>query len=131
MQKRSALHALLAHKCPRCRQGDIFTYKIFKAPLKFEKTNEHCPHCGVRFEKEPGFFFGAMFVSYAINVAILMLTFFVLYYAFNDPALWVYIVTVPTLVILLLPIIFRFSRTLYLYGVGDIRYDSSYEKKVN
>jgi uncharacterized protein (DUF983 family) len=93
--------------------------------------NSHCLHCGVRFEKEPGFFFGAMFVSYAINVAILIITFCLLYFVFNDPALWVYIVTVPTLVVLLLPLIFRFSRTLYLYGVGDIRYDNHYAEKVN
>jgi uncharacterized protein (DUF983 family) len=131
MQKKSGLHALLAHKCPRCRQGDLYTYRILEAPLKFDKMNSHCLHCGVRFEKEPGFFFGAMFVSYAINVAILIITFCLLYFVFNDPALWVYIVTVPVLVALLLPLIFRFSRTLYLYGVGDIRYDNHYAEKVN
>lgn len=31
--------------------------------------NETCPHCGHKFEREPGYFFGAMFVSYALTVA--------------------------------------------------------------
>lgn len=129
MQQKSKLLALLAHKCPRCRQGDLYTYKFVEAPLKFDKMNKHCPHCGIRFEKEPGFFFGAMFISYAINVILLFITGAILYFLFADPALWVYIVTVPTLVVLLLPFIFRISRTLYLYWLGDIHYDNLYSKQ--
>lgn len=131
MQQKSRLLAILTYKCPRCRQGDLFTYQFFDAPLKFDKMNKQCPHCGIRFEKEPGFFFGAMFISYAINVALLLIIGFALYFLFDDPALWVYIVTVPTLVVLLLPFIFRISRTLYLYWLGDIHYDNQYSKKVN
>lgn len=131
MLQKSKLHAILMFKCPKCRQGDLFTNKFFDAPLKFDEMNKHCPHCGVRFEKEPGFFFGAMFISYAINVALLLIMGSILFFIFNDPALWVYIVAVPTLVVLLLPFIFRISRTLYLHWLGDIQYDNQYSKKVS
>ena len=33
------------------------------------KIHEHCPHCNLHFEIEPGYFYAAMYVSYALNVA--------------------------------------------------------------
>ncbi len=129
MQQKSGFLALITLKCPRCRHGNLFARKFFEAPLQFDKMNQHCPSCGVRFEKEPGFFFGAMFVSYVLNVALLLITGSILFFLFNDPPLWVYIVTVPSLVILLLPLIYRFSRAIYLYGVGDISFDKQYAEK--
>jgi len=31
--------------------------------------NKECKKCGYKFEREPGFFFGAMYVSYALGIA--------------------------------------------------------------
>jgi hypothetical protein len=31
--------------------------------------DKSCKVCGEKYEREPGFYFGAMFVSYALNVA--------------------------------------------------------------
>ena len=90
------------------------------------RTYEHCPHCQLAYEREPGFFIGAMYISYAFVVAVMLVSAFVLYYFFGDPDLWVYITIVPILVILLLPVIFRYSRTLYLHGFGGVRYNEEY-----
>lgn len=130
MQKKSALYAIINHKCPRCRQGDLFKHNLIDAPHRFIETNKACPHCQLIFEREPGFFFGAMYVSYALTMAVLLSTAFVLYNLFGDPELWVYIVTVPSIVLLLLPVIFRYSRSLYLHGFGGISYDSKYTEEV-
>jgi hypothetical protein len=36
--------------------------------------NERCPYCGLKFEREQGYFLGAMYFSYCIaTVAILLL----------------------------------------------------------
>ena len=32
--------------------------------------HDHCRSCGFKYKIEPSFFFGAMYVSYAVNVAI-------------------------------------------------------------
>ena len=32
--------------------------------------HQDCPHCGFHFEIEPGFFWGAMYISYAFSVAV-------------------------------------------------------------
>ena len=52
--------------------------------------NETCPHCGVGFEPEPGFYQGAMFVGYAFTVAVIVIVGLLLYYL-GDPSEWVYI----------------------------------------
>src|ERR1700748_1163836 len=58
--------AMLHCKCPRCRRGDMFKGGIYS--FATNKLNENCPHCGMRFEIEPGYFYAAMYVSYALNV---------------------------------------------------------------
>ncbi|MEK6478859.1 DUF983 domain-containing protein [Catalinimonas sp. 4WD22] len=104
----------------------MFKYSLIEKPHHFTATNKTCPHCQLIFEREPGFFFGAMYVSYALTMGVLLATAFVLYNVFGDPDLWVYIVTVPLIVLLLLPVIFRYSRTLYLHGFGGISYENKY-----
>ncbi len=131
MQKKSALYAIVNHKCPRCREGNLFKYTLLEKPQKFTATNKNCPHCQLIFEREPGFFFGAMYVSYALTMAVLLGTAFILYNLFGDPELWVYIVTVPSLVLLLLPVIFRLSRSLYLHGFGGVSYNQKYAGEID
>ncbi len=65
MSKRNFLLNTLMKKCPRCQEGDLF-----KTPFEFSKPvamPEHCPVCNQKFEPEPGFYYGAMFVSYIIS----------------------------------------------------------------
>nr|WKN36916.1 DUF983 domain-containing protein [Tunicatimonas sp. TK19036] len=131
MQRKSVGYALLNHKCPRCRTGDIFRYSLFQKPTKFTSTYKKCPHCGLQYEREPGFFFGAMYVSYALTMAVLLATAFILYNFFNDPEVTVYIITVPMVVILLLPVVFRYSRTLYLHGFGGVKYNPGLASKAS
>ncbi|MGB3778462.1 MAG: DUF983 domain-containing protein [Tunicatimonas sp.] len=128
MARKSAWSAILNHKCPRCREGDIFTYSLLKKPTKFIATNKKCPHCDLVYEREPGFFFGAMYVSYAITMAIFLGFTFILYFFFGDPSLEVYIVAVVGTVIVLTPVVFRFSRTLYLHGFGGVKYNEAYSE---
>lgn len=128
MPKKSVFYAILNHKCPRCREGDIFAYPILQKPAQFIKTHKACPHCGLLYEREPGFFFGAMYVSYALTMAVLLGTAFILYNFFGDPEVWVYITSVIIAVFILLPVIFRYSRTLYLHAFGGVKYDQRYRE---
>ena len=38
--------------------------------------HDHCPHCGVNFMPEPGFYWASMFVSYGFYTLYTLLTFF-------------------------------------------------------
>ncbi|MBX0292946.1 DUF983 domain-containing protein [Hymenobacter sp. HSC-4F20] len=82
----------------------------------------HCPVCGQAYEPEPGFYWGAMFISYAFSTAIMLVTGFLVYYLFHDPAVWVYVTSVAALAVLLTPLSLRYSRTLMLYWFGGVHY---------
>jgi len=59
------------YKCPRCRKGDMY-----KEPFQLSNPldmNEHCSNCGQEFIPEPGFYFGAMFLSYIFSAWFLLL----------------------------------------------------------
>ena len=67
--KETKAYSVLYNKCPRCNMGDFF----YSHPYNFKQFgNKHhnCSSCDLKFESEPGFFFGSMYVSYAISVAL-------------------------------------------------------------
>jgi len=76
-----------------------------------------CPHCGANFIPEPGFYFGALYVSYAFTVALMTATWLFLY-LFVKPAESVYITALITSAFLLMPLSFRYSRMIWLYWFG-------------
>lgn len=109
----AALHA----KCPKCRRGDIFANSMYG--LKAQKMNVNCPHCDFKFEREPGYFYVSMFVSYAFNVAQ-MITIAVATYLLtgNLENIWLYLVTIFSGVFLLAPFNYRYSRVVLLYWLS-------------
>src|SRR5208282_3350494 len=67
----SAWAGIFRQLCPRCRTGKIFSTSIIRI---FPKMHARCPACGLKFEREQGYFLGAMYFSYAIGcVAISLL----------------------------------------------------------
>lgn len=127
MPKNNKLKVIFSGKCPRCHQGDMFQYGPFKYS-RFLKMHENCPHCGLRYELEPGFFYGgAMYLSYALSVALFITVFVALNVLFNNPPLYVYVTTVAVVNLILFPLIFRFARILYLHLFGGIKYDRKYD----
>ena len=121
MPKKSKGDAILQGKCPRCRTGSMFVHP-FHRYFKSAKMNENCPHCGLRFEVEPGFFFGAMYVSYAFSVALFTIIGVGLS-LLGDFPVYYYIIAIVLSVVLLFPLMFRYSRILFLHWFGGIRFD--------
>lgn len=113
---------MLQGKCPRCREGQIFSYPVASRPFGFNKMNERCPHCEVRLEPEPGFYQGAMYVSYAITVMCMVAVSLVLW-TLGDFSEWVYVGVVIGVMFLLIPFNYRVSRIIYLYAFGGVKYD--------
>ena len=127
MAEKSLVNALLNGKCPRCREGDMFAFPATSL-TKFNKMNEHCPRCGIRLQPEPGFYQGAMYVGYAFTLAVILITGLTLYLLLDNPSDWVYILTVIGIMILLVPLNYRYSRIIYLYSFGGIRYDRNWSR---
>ncbi len=121
MQARSFQTALLLGKCPRCRQGDVFAYPV-KRVGKFNVMNKACPYCGVGLEPEPGFYQGSMYVQYGFTVGLFIVISIALYLLGNFSE-WVYIGVTVAAIIIFAPLNYRYSRILYLYMFGGIKYN--------
>ncbi len=81
---------------------------------KFADMHEKCPCCGQAFEPEPGYYYGAMYISFAINVAIFLITLFILHQFLEEVTIIMMMGVVAVVVIGFLPIIFRLSRVLWI-----------------
>lgn len=101
------LWAMLAGRCPRCRTEPIFRGRF--------EMNDPCPQCGLLFQREEGYFLGAMYVSYPL-ASIFLIAFYYLCRVWlpvwNDYV----IATVAFLVYVpLVPAVFRYSRIIWIY----------------
>ncbi len=75
--------------------------------------HDHCSHCGLNFNPEPGFYWASMFVSYAFFTIWTMATFFIVVVWLNVDLNYYLIGLIPTL-ILLTPFFFRMARRTWL-----------------
>ncbi|MEJ8802110.1 DUF983 domain-containing protein [Pontibacter sp. H249] len=112
-KQNSILYGILTAKCPRCREGKMFTGGLYTT--KFADMHTSCPCCGQPYEPEPGFYYGAMYVSFAFNVAAFLVSLFILYQFVDEITMGMMIGVVAAVVIGLLPVIFRLSRVLWIY----------------
>lgn len=127
MSKTSKFAAIVTAKCPKCRRGKIFSGSLYGFNL--QKTNDVCSHCGMRFEIEPGYFYGAMYVNYVFVVGE-MLTIGLLTYLItgNDKSPWLYITTILVSILLLTPLNYRYSKVLLLHLLTPkIKYKPEYD----
>ena len=69
LKKGTKLYSILKNKCPQCQEGDLFISHPYNFK-EFGKKHINCPECNLKFEREPGFFYGSMYISYAIGVGI-------------------------------------------------------------
>ena len=100
------LGALLAGRCPRCLRGAIWRSAF--------STYEACPVCALRYEREPGYWTGAMLASYLLGVPILALV-FVLTWLVTGWDVVAVLVAADLIFLALAPFAWRYSRTAWLH----------------
>ncbi len=122
MFKDTKLYSILNNKCPKCHQGDFFIYKNPFNIKNFTKMHNHCLHCNQSFNMEAGFYYGAMYVSYGLNIA-LGVGLFILLVSLFKVELLTYLFTFFGLVLVLFPWIMRISRLIYINMF--VKFDSS------
>jgi uncharacterized protein (DUF983 family) len=119
--ERPPLRTLLARalrlRCPRCGEGRLYAHGL--AML------ERCPACGLRYEREQGYFVGAVYVNYAITTVAVLGGVIALDQLFGLSLATQLIIAVP-LALLLPLLVHRHARSIwlavgYLAGVLDER----------
>jgi uncharacterized protein (DUF983 family) len=101
------LLAMTRLRCPRCRQG-----RVFRSLLQM---NDPCPLCGLIFQREEGYFLGAMYVSYVLGCIVVGTAYFASW------VLWPDAPSLPLCLILfagyvpLMPWVYRYSRVIWMH----------------
>jgi uncharacterized protein (DUF983 family) len=106
--------AIVQMKCPRCYEGHLYTYANPLLLSHLHEMPEQCSECGLHFRPEPGFYTGAMYVSYGLSVGLFVLFFFVLHIALGVDGL-AFLLSYGMSMLLLFPFLFRYSRALYIH----------------
>jgi uncharacterized protein (DUF983 family) len=103
-----ALAGILSRCCPRCRRGPIFhsTWVM----------NDDCPVCGLDFDRgEPGYFTGAMYVSYALAIPLVALLTLIEHLIVPGWTLLRLVLLAALLCLPLVPWIWQYSRVIWIY----------------
>jgi len=105
--------AFVKAKCPRCRRGNMFANSMYN--LTGQNMYQKCPHCGLTFEREPGYFYVAMYVSYALNVAEMVTIAVATIILTGSESPWLYAGLLLGSILILAPFNLRYSRVILLY----------------
>jgi uncharacterized protein (DUF983 family) len=112
-RERSLITSILTTKCPRCREGNMFPAGTLYS-RRFADMYPACPCCGQVFEPEPGYYYGAMYVSFGFSTGVFLAVLFVLNLLVEEITMAMVMTSVLTIVIGFLPITFRLSRALWI-----------------
>ena len=110
---------MFSNRCAKCHQGKIFRY--------FMMMNDSCSECGHQFEREEGFFLGAMILSYFLStllaLPVLLLTVFK--YDLEFP---VALLIAAAVMLVTSPVIYRYSKLVWIH-VEEKIYESFQAKR--
>lgn len=107
------LYSVLKNKCPRCHQGNFFETNDPYNLKSFSRMNARCPLCNEDFQREPGYYFGATYVSYGLTVGFGIALFVLFCVVFNFETI-PFLLIFTALLILLLPLFYRFARLIWI-----------------
>jgi uncharacterized protein (DUF983 family) len=113
LKKGSKLNSILTGSCPRCQEESMYVDKNPYNVMNLYKMHEYCSHCKLKYQVEPSFFYGAMYVSYGLTVGIGITIFLVLnsFIVLNANKSFIAIVIG---IVVLMPITARLARNIYI-----------------
>ncbi|MDC3252846.1 DUF983 domain-containing protein [Crocinitomicaceae bacterium] len=112
--KGSKLYSILKMKCPQCQEGEFFVSK----PYDLKRAGDlyrNCSKCGLKYSKEPGFYYGAMYVSYALGVALFVTLWVSFNLFFDDFNIWAQIGIISFASVFLAPYFYALSKIIWAH----------------
>ncbi len=108
-----SFQSIIHLKCPACEEGFLFEDHRSVFSFRF-KMNDRCTVCGEKLNREPGFYFGAMFISYIVS-GILSLIFVGILIIFLKLD-WILSLTILFVVLAVLyAYLFKISRSIWIH----------------
>ena len=74
-----------------------------------------CPECGLLFEREPGYFVGAMYISYGLAVPTLFLLWLAARFGIDGVGNGLAVIIAGVAFLPMVPVIFRTSRARWMH----------------
>ena len=113
LKKGTKLYSIVKFKCPHCHEGEFF---VDRNPYHLAKAGDlldHCPVCERKYSPEPGFYYGGMYVTYAMGVALFATIYTAMLVLVPDAPLWVNAVAVLAAIIVLSPLLYALSKIIW------------------
>lgn len=107
MSLRHTTTAFLSMRCPRCRKGPIYAAS--------NEMHVRCPECGHTYEREPGYFVGSLYISYAMAIAVLGTFTLIGHLLFPEVDLGWIVLGAIVAFLPLVPTATRYARVLWMY----------------
>jgi len=113
IKKGSKMYSIVKGVCPKCHEESMYMNKNPYILNDVLKIHHHCSHCNTKYRLEPSFFYGAMYVSYAVGIAFAVAAFVISNLFLGAGVNTTFIAIVGTLVVFA-PIIMRLSRNIWI-----------------
>jgi uncharacterized protein (DUF983 family) len=125
LKKGSKLNSILTGTCPKCQEESMYLDRNPYNLPKVIEMHEHCSHCGLHYQIEPSFFYGAMYVNYGLTVALGVAVFLITKVLLNFTITQSFISIIVALIVLM-PINLRLARNIYINMF--VSYDTKVKK---
>ncbi len=130
--KPSLIKSVFTARCPRCRQGSLFTYPNPYHLSTTMRMPEHCPVCGQQYELQTGFFFGTGLVSYALSVMVLAIIFtawaMLIGFSIRDNSVFWCLGISTGFLVAIQPLLQRLARSIWI--TFFVRYDKNWRNRI-
>ena len=110
--KGSRVYSVFKMKCPRCQEGDFYLSHPYSMK-NIGQTYKYCPSCGLKYEKEVGFYYGAMYVSYGLGVGLFVACWISINLFFPNSNVFVQIAVISGLSLFLSPYLYALSKIIW------------------
>lgn len=125
-KKGSKLYSIITGTCPKCQEESMYEDSNPYNVSKLFSMHERCSNCNTKYKIEPSFFYGAMYVSYAVGIAFGVAA-FVISYLFIGTSLKTAFISIVGALVIFYPIIVRLSRNIWINIF--MSYDKNLAKK--
>lgn len=124
--KGSKMASMIKGTCPKCQEESMYEVSNPYDLSKTLKMHSECSHCHLHYAIEPSFFYGAMYVSYGLGVALAVAS-FIIAKVFMNASLKVSFIAIIVSLIVLMPVIMRLSRNIWINIF--VKYDKDWKNK--
>ncbi len=110
--KGTKMYSIRKFKCPRCQEGDFLVSNVYDLSHVGD-VRESCEKCAASFTKEPGFYFGALYVAYGIGVFLILTLWAAISLLFDNISTGVLIAVIVLSIVVLSPYLFALSKIIW------------------